>query len=206
MSMVAEVVDAVVGGDTHKHTHTLKMLSPPGGQARERADRQQRGGIRDRAGLDRRARSRRAGDRRPGGHPLLRHRPGPRPARGRVDGDEFEREQDHIPVIISLRARLDGVRHSRSRRVRQSQNELAINIVDGRVAGMLAVTEGSTPVGVSTNPACLASEAGPIDGVGAARILDTAPELSPCSGRGHESGGGFAEGPPPLTRLVPVVA
>lgn len=30
MSMVAEVVDAVVGGDTHKHTHTLEMLSPVG--------------------------------------------------------------------------------------------------------------------------------------------------------------------------------
>ncbi|MBO0866820.1 MAG: IS110 family transposase [Mycobacterium sp.] len=30
MPMVAEVVDAVVGGDTHKHTHTLEMLSPVG--------------------------------------------------------------------------------------------------------------------------------------------------------------------------------
>jgi transposase len=30
MAMVAELVDAVVGGDTHKHTHTLEMLSPVG--------------------------------------------------------------------------------------------------------------------------------------------------------------------------------
>lgn len=30
MPMVAEVVDAVVGGDTHKDTHTLEMLSPVG--------------------------------------------------------------------------------------------------------------------------------------------------------------------------------
>jgi hypothetical protein len=60
------------------------------------------------------------------------------------------------------------------------------------------VTEGSTPVGVSTNPACLASEAGPIDGVRAARILDTAPELSPCSGPGHESGGRVCRGPAPF--------
>jgi transposase len=30
MAMVAEVVDAVVGGDTHKDTHTLQMLSPVG--------------------------------------------------------------------------------------------------------------------------------------------------------------------------------
>jgi hypothetical protein len=26
--MVAEMVDAVVGGDTHKDTHMLEMLSP----------------------------------------------------------------------------------------------------------------------------------------------------------------------------------
>jgi transposase len=30
MAMVAEVVDAVIGGDTHKDTHTLEMLSPVG--------------------------------------------------------------------------------------------------------------------------------------------------------------------------------
>src|SRR5204862_5065454 len=30
MPMVAEVVDAVVGGDTHKDTHALEMLSPVG--------------------------------------------------------------------------------------------------------------------------------------------------------------------------------
>src|SRR3954452_14545172 len=30
MAMVAEVVDAVVGGDTHKDTHTLEILSPVG--------------------------------------------------------------------------------------------------------------------------------------------------------------------------------
>lgn len=30
MAMVAEVVDAVVGGDTHEDTHTLEMLSPVG--------------------------------------------------------------------------------------------------------------------------------------------------------------------------------
>src|SRR5689334_23031672 len=30
MAMVAEVVDAVVGGDTHKDTHTLEMLSAVG--------------------------------------------------------------------------------------------------------------------------------------------------------------------------------
>lgn len=30
MAMVAEMVDAVVGGDTHKNTHTLEMLSPVG--------------------------------------------------------------------------------------------------------------------------------------------------------------------------------
>jgi len=30
MAMVAEVVDAVVGGDTHKDTHTLQMLTPVG--------------------------------------------------------------------------------------------------------------------------------------------------------------------------------
>jgi transposase len=30
MAMVTEVVDAVVGGDTHKDTHTLEMLSPVG--------------------------------------------------------------------------------------------------------------------------------------------------------------------------------
>jgi transposase len=30
MAMVADVVDAVVGGDTHKDTHTLEMLSPVG--------------------------------------------------------------------------------------------------------------------------------------------------------------------------------
>ena len=30
MAMVTEVVDAVIGGDTHKDTHTLEMLSPVG--------------------------------------------------------------------------------------------------------------------------------------------------------------------------------
>src|SRR5215470_1570341 len=30
MTMVAEVVDAIIGGDTHKDTHTLAMLSPVG--------------------------------------------------------------------------------------------------------------------------------------------------------------------------------
>ena len=30
MPMLAELVDAVVGGDTHKHSHTLQMLSPVG--------------------------------------------------------------------------------------------------------------------------------------------------------------------------------
>jgi transposase len=30
MPMVAAVVDAVVGGDTHKDTHALEMLSPVG--------------------------------------------------------------------------------------------------------------------------------------------------------------------------------
>lgn len=30
MAMVAEVVDAVIGGDTHKDTHALEMLSPAG--------------------------------------------------------------------------------------------------------------------------------------------------------------------------------
>jgi hypothetical protein len=30
MTMVAELVDAVVGGDTHKDTHALEMLSPVG--------------------------------------------------------------------------------------------------------------------------------------------------------------------------------
>jgi transposase len=30
MAIVAEIVDAVVGGDTHKDTHTLEMLSPVG--------------------------------------------------------------------------------------------------------------------------------------------------------------------------------
>lgn len=32
MPMVAEMVDAVVGGDTHKDTHTLEMLTPVGGR------------------------------------------------------------------------------------------------------------------------------------------------------------------------------
>ena len=32
MSMVADVVDAVVGGDTHKDTHTLEMLAAPSGR------------------------------------------------------------------------------------------------------------------------------------------------------------------------------
>jgi hypothetical protein len=30
MTMLAEVVDAVVGGDTHRDTHTLEMLAPNG--------------------------------------------------------------------------------------------------------------------------------------------------------------------------------
>jgi transposase len=30
MPIVAELVDAVIGGDTHKHTHTLEMLNPVG--------------------------------------------------------------------------------------------------------------------------------------------------------------------------------
>jgi transposase len=30
MTMVAELVDAVVGGDTHKDTHTLQMMTPTG--------------------------------------------------------------------------------------------------------------------------------------------------------------------------------
>ena len=31
MPIVAELVDAVVGGDTHRDTHTLEMLTPVGG-------------------------------------------------------------------------------------------------------------------------------------------------------------------------------
>ena len=30
MTMLAEVVDAVVGGDTHRDTHALEMLAPNG--------------------------------------------------------------------------------------------------------------------------------------------------------------------------------
>ena len=30
MTMLAEVVDAVVGGDTHRDTHALEMLAPAG--------------------------------------------------------------------------------------------------------------------------------------------------------------------------------
>jgi len=30
MPMVADVVDAVIGGDTHKDTHTLEMATPSG--------------------------------------------------------------------------------------------------------------------------------------------------------------------------------
>ena len=30
MTMLAEVVDAVIGGDTHRDTHALEMLAPNG--------------------------------------------------------------------------------------------------------------------------------------------------------------------------------
>jgi len=30
MTMVAEIVDAVVGGDTHRDSHTLQLLTPAG--------------------------------------------------------------------------------------------------------------------------------------------------------------------------------
>jgi transposase len=44
MPIVAEIADAVVGGDTHKHSHTLEMLSPVGARlARLRIDNDEAG-------------------------------------------------------------------------------------------------------------------------------------------------------------------
>ena len=55
MTMLAEVVDAVIGGDTHRDTHALEMLAPNGATIAHAGDRQRRRWLRRRDRLDRRA-------------------------------------------------------------------------------------------------------------------------------------------------------
>jgi hypothetical protein len=76
MAMVVEVVDAAIGGDTHKDTYTLEMLSPVGVRIASLVIDNDTAGFETAvAWIAKHAPGSTAG-RRPGGHPLLPDRVG----------------------------------------------------------------------------------------------------------------------------------
>ena len=83
--MLAELVDAVVGVDTHRDTHQVEIALPNGAPIAVDHDQQRHQRLRPAAGLDRRPRPRTAAGRLDRGHPQLRRRTGPRRRRGRPD-------------------------------------------------------------------------------------------------------------------------
>ena len=103
MSMLAEtptgiedqvqVWDALVGGDTHRDTHHLVMLSALGAVIAMISISNDPAGYAAAFGVDRRARSRAAGPRRVGRHPQLRCRVVPGVAGRRVDVVEAEQPE-----------------------------------------------------------------------------------------------------------------
>ena len=83
--MLAELVDAVVGVDTHRDTHEVEIALPNGAPIATCHDQQRHHRLRPAAGLDPRPRPRAAAGRVDRGHPQLRHRAGPRGRRRRPD-------------------------------------------------------------------------------------------------------------------------
>ena len=81
--MLAELVDAVVGVDTHRDTHQVEIALPNGAPIAVHHDQQRHHRLRRAAGLDRRPRPRAAAGGLHRGHPQLRRRAGPRRRRGR---------------------------------------------------------------------------------------------------------------------------
>ena len=79
MPMLAELVDAVVGIDTHRDTHQVEIALPTGAPIATCYDHQRHPRLRRAAGLDRRARPRPPAGRVDRGHPQLRRRAWPAP-------------------------------------------------------------------------------------------------------------------------------
>ena len=84
MTMVAETVDAVIGGNTHRDTHALEMTAPNGATIATLTIPQQRIRLLRCPRVDRRARPRPPRRGRARGHPQLRNRAGSRVDRCRA--------------------------------------------------------------------------------------------------------------------------
>ena len=97
MPMLAELVDAVVGVDTHRDTHQVEIALPNGAPDRRDHDQQRHHRLRPAAGLDRRPRPRAAAGGVDRGHPQLRHRAGPRRERRRPAGRRVRATQPQDP-------------------------------------------------------------------------------------------------------------
>ena len=121
MTMLAEVVDAVIGIDTHRDTHEVEIADRGWQADRGDADRQRQRRVRAAAGRHRRGGARTAGDGLDRGHPQLRaglaralaaagllviecEQPSRRQRRGKGKSDPIDA---HLAVLAALRLDAD---------------------------------------------------------------------------------------------------